>query len=104
MWGRATFTMVASRITMSWAVAMTSRARPRWRWGPAVAVAALPPVSGSAVDMQSPQLKACWISATAGAAERESLVDLGTGATGLRARGPWYGPAWAPAQPPAARR
>src|SRR5215469_10082456 len=73
MWGRATFTMVASRTTMSWAVAMTSRARPRWRWAPVVALAALPPVSGSAVDMQSPWLKACLISATTGAAGRESL-------------------------------
>src|SRR5215469_6806564 len=73
MWGRATFTIVASRITMSWAVAMTSRARPRWRWAPVVALAALPPVSGSAVDMQSPWLKACLISATTGAAGRESL-------------------------------
>src|SRR5579859_1629317 len=56
MWGRATFTMVASRTTMSWAVAMTTRARPRWRWRAptAVAPAAPPPVSGSAVDMRTP--------------------------------------------------
>jgi len=31
MCGRATFTMVASSTTMSWAVAMTSSARPRRR-------------------------------------------------------------------------
>src|SRR3984885_8687769 len=31
MCGSATLTMVASRMTISWAVAMTSRARPGWR-------------------------------------------------------------------------
>src|SRR5262249_54093004 len=31
MCGRATLTMVASSTTISWAVAMTSRATPRWR-------------------------------------------------------------------------
>ena len=34
MCGRATFTMVASSTTMSWAVAITTRARPRRRWPP----------------------------------------------------------------------
>src|ERR1700730_4799501 len=34
MCGRATLTMVASSTTMSWAVAMTSRARPRRRLPP----------------------------------------------------------------------
>src|ERR1700733_13040938 len=33
MSGRATLTMVASSTTISWAVAMTTRARPRWRRG-----------------------------------------------------------------------
>src|SRR3984893_9838696 len=32
MLGRATFTIVSSSTSMSWAVAMTSRARPSLRW------------------------------------------------------------------------
>ena len=56
MWGSATFTIVASSTTMSWAVAMTTRARPRWRrTGPASAPpAAARTVAGCVVLMGSP--------------------------------------------------
>ncbi len=58
--GRATLTMVASSTTMSWAVAMTARARPSRRGGPVDVAAALDaaailtsrvcPVSGDVAD------------------------------------------------------
>src|ERR1039457_7261435 len=49
MCGSATFTIVASSTTMSWAVAITTSARPRWRLaGPA---AEARPATGCGVDM-----------------------------------------------------
>src|ERR1022692_1143397 len=49
MCGSATFTIVASSTTMSWAVAITTSARPRWRLaGPA---AEARPATGCVVDM-----------------------------------------------------
>src|SRR5262245_950788 len=60
MSGSATLTIVASRITISWAVAMTSNARPRWREpGPAPAVPVpVRPARGCADDMHPPWIKA----------------------------------------------
>src|SRR6266550_1210319 len=60
MWGSATLTMVASSTTISWAVAMTTSARPRRRLpGPAPAVPVTDrPVRGCADDMASSLLKA----------------------------------------------
>src|SRR2546429_1316217 len=60
MWGSATLTMVASSTTISWAVAMTTSARPRRRLpGPAPAVPVTDrPARGCADDMASSLLKA----------------------------------------------
>jgi hypothetical protein len=77
MWGRATLTMVASSTIMSWAVAMTARARPSRR-GAADPVLGEAATDATAVltSRAAEPLKAAWCPVSGGVADKVNLLDF----------------------------